>query len=154
MKRIDTPETFKRFRGHVILLDPLPYEQVMAFSEAFDRTRMRLCPEAQKISQRMFAEKDDKKREKLTADLTSHVIDCIESDKQPRCKSAMNKLAANGTLLPAVLKCVQEWHIEGVPENPTFQTFPGTPQPHSGLLLGWIIDELTNIISGEADPNE
>jgi len=157
VKRIDTPETFKRFRGHVILLDPLPYKQVMAFSEASERTKMRFCQEGQKLWKKMIKEQDEKKREKLTEDLTIHFVECSESEKQPRCKTAMSTLAKNGTLLPAVLDCVQEWHVEGVPEKPTLQTFPGTPQPDSGQLLGWIIEELLDIITGEsleqADPN-
>ena len=56
--------------------------------------------------------------------------------------------------LPAVLQCVQEWHIQGVPEKPTLETFPMTPLVPAHDLLNWIFGELLKMWTGETEiPN-
>lgn len=57
--------------------------------------------------------------------------------------------------LPVVLECVQEWHIEGVPENPTVDTFPLTPKRAASDLLKWAFEEVSKVYIGEIEvPNE
>jgi hypothetical protein len=45
--------------------------------------------------------------------------------------------------LPAILKCVEEWHLgRGFPEHPDVDTFPATPWVSRDQLLAWLIGEL------------
>lgn len=57
--------------------------------------------------------------------------------------------------LPALIACVSEWHIAGVPEKPTLETFPVTPIADAGALVDWIFELLQDIWLGETVvPNE
>ena len=53
-------------------------------------------------------------------------------------------------LLPVACEVVQEWHIDGLPEHVSADTFPA-----SGPLVGWVIDEISNLFSetNGSDPN-
>lgn len=55
--------------------------------------------------------------------------------------------------LPAVLKCVTEWHIEGVPENPTLDNFPMLPIVPVSELVHWVYGLLVKMWIGEQVPN-
>lgn len=50
-------------------------------------------------------------------------------------------------MLPGLLKCVNEWHIAGIPEQPTPETFPATPQMPVAELAGWLIGEVTALLN-------
>jgi len=55
--------------------------------------------------------------------------------------------------LPAILACVDEWHIEDIPEAPTMETFPATPVTDADELTSWLFLEIRKIWIGEtADP--
>ena len=57
--------------------------------------------------------------------------------------------------LPVILQCVVEWHIEGVPEKPTEDTYPMTPIGAAGDLATWLFGEIQKIWMGEvADPKD
>jgi hypothetical protein len=60
-------------------------------------------------------------------------------------------------ILPALLQCVETWHIDGI-ENPTPQNFPGTPRMEAARLFAWLTNCVMEIYRGEelneADPNE
>ena len=56
--------------------------------------------------------------------------------------------------LPAVLKCVTEWHIEGVPSAPTDETFPVLPVADVSEFVHWIYGLLVDQWMGEQVPNE
>ena len=158
MKRIDTPETLKRFTGHVCLRDPLPYADLAAFSEAFERTKWKLCKEALELRRKAIVEKDEEKQKKLWDKFAIHLTECVDSENTPRCKAPMVPLAKHATILPALLRCVEEWHVQGIPANVTPATFPSTPQPEAGMLVEWLIDGMLSFISGDdqegdQDPN-
>ena len=53
-------------------------------------------------------------------------------------------------LLPCILDVVQEWHIEGLPERPTVDTFPGSPE-----LVAFLAEQLVELYrkTNEVDPN-
>lgn len=58
-------------------------------------------------------------------------------------------------ILPAVLMCVQEWHIQGVPEHPTENNFPVKPHRARRELLAWLTGELTKLYEDDPEaPNE
>jgi hypothetical protein len=73
-------------------------------------------------------------------------------------ETGLTVIGMNVILLPAILACVESWHIDGVPEAPTMDTFPGTPRIASDMLVGWLIDKIRQICVGEgleeSDPNE
>ena len=63
--------------------------------------------------------------------------------------------AANYALLPGVFKCVEAWELDGIPEHPTPDTLPGTPALASAELLGWLIEEISNLFTEANEvPNE
>jgi len=55
--------------------------------------------------------------------------------------------------LPVVLSVVQEWHIEGVPEKPTLETFPMTPQVAAHELVTQLFNAVYRLWIGETVPN-
>lgn len=56
--------------------------------------------------------------------------------------------------LPALIACVENWNIQGQPEQPTLETFIATPRRASHDLIAWAFRELTQIYFGEfAVPN-
>ena len=55
---------------------------------------------------------------------------------------------------PILCELVEEWHIEGVPDKPTPDTFPGSPRLASHQLIEWIGGEIRKVYIGEIDiPN-
>ena len=60
-----------------------------------------------------------------------------------------------GKRLPVIFDCVLEWHIEGVPDEPTEDTFPMTPIADANELVGWLFGEIRQIWTGEvSDPKD
>ena len=55
--------------------------------------------------------------------------------------------------LPAILSIVQEWHIENVPEKPTFDTFPFSPVKDAHEMVVQIFNAILNLWKGEEVPN-
>lgn len=61
----------------------------------------------------------------------------------------------HNAVLPAILDCVKEWHIKGIDEHPTVETFPATPKRPSAIFVGWLVDEILKIYIGENQvPND
>lgn len=61
----------------------------------------------------------------------------------------------NYALLPAICGCVEKWNLGGLGDI-TPDTFPGTPRGKSAELIGWLVNEITAVYTGEeekADPN-
>ena len=56
--------------------------------------------------------------------------------------------------LPVILQCVAEWHIEGLPDKPTIETFPMTPLQPAHELIAQIYGGLTALWTGEQVPND
>jgi hypothetical protein len=60
----------------------------------------------------------------------------------------------NHAILPGIFECVEEWALEGFPDNPTVDTFPATPSKASAELIGWLIREVVDLFEdSEPDPN-
>ena len=57
--------------------------------------------------------------------------------------------------LPGLIGCVEEWRIDGFPENVTAETFPSTPGLVSAEMITWLLSEIIALY-GEAEsvPNE
>lgn len=55
--------------------------------------------------------------------------------------------------LPVVLSIVKEWHVEGVGENPTLETFPMTPLLQAHALITEIYTGIYRLWLGEQVPN-
>ena len=65
-----------------------------------------------------------------------------------------NVAAKRMAWLPGIFACVEEWHIEGIPEDVTPETFPCTPFKAALILTNWLIGEINAIIAGEdTNPN-
>lgn len=125
--------TLPAYPGVVIFHEPLFFEQVAAFEDAQDA--------AAEVEPSQFwakvAEAND-----------------ITDDKGKRVVLSWTS-RSDRAFLPALLKCVKEWHIEGLPEQPTIETFPFTPRDKTHELIEWLVTELRKIVDGEKNvPNE
>ena len=87
-----------------------------------------------------------------------YILATFEEDIQnalklsPELKTARSHLA----LFPSLLACVAEWHIEGFPEKPTVETFPGIGTGVSKKDVAELINLVTNNILklfNGVDPN-
>ena len=58
-------------------------------------------------------------------------------------------------LLPGILACVERWGLENIPESPTVDTFPASPERAISKLLAWLIGEIIAVWQGppDDDPN-
>ena len=57
--------------------------------------------------------------------------------------------------LEAIVQCVDDWNLKGMPEDVTAETFPGSPRAASRQLVDWLITEILEVYQGEAEiPNE
>ena len=64
-------------------------------------------------------------------------------------------MAVNYTVLPGVMACIEEYHLQGFPEQVTLETFPATPPVSSAKLVAWLIGEINALMAeAEPDPNE
>lgn len=156
MGALTSPVT--KFPGTVVLIEPLSLDACLAYEEARQKLSAQFCPEAYKIQVRLIkAKEEDKDTEKILEELSLHFASCFESDKKPRCKPGLSGAAADKACIPALLACVKEWHIDGVPDKPTATTFPGTPRLDSHSLIEWIMSEIQTLYEGdkldETDPN-
>lgn len=114
----------KRFPGYVILSDPLTIPQTMAFEDAMS------------AAQEGARERGD----------------LITIDEKER----VNTLSPHylHDVLAGVIPCIEEWHIEGLQEIVTPDTFPGTPKIASAQLISWLIGEISGLYSeAEQVPN-
>jgi len=147
-KKITTPEGWTKFTGWVDFRDPIPLDAVLAYEEALNRARPRLCWEAMELRK---VETDEGRQE-----FVKHFIDCCGKTDLPHCTPGMGETAAQKEMLPAVMACVEAWNIEGI-TNPTAKTFPGTPKKAASQFLAWLIENIAAIYVGEeldkADPN-
>lgn len=70
--------------------------------------------------------------------------------------SKLGKAKSHALLLPSILESVAEWHIDGIPEQPTMETFPGMGSEFSKrditLIINSIVSELIRFMTGK-DPN-
>jgi hypothetical protein len=58
-------------------------------------------------------------------------------------------------LLPSLIACVEEWHIENMPDEVTVDNFPATPTLQSGELIAWLQEEIMLIVTDAGTvPNE
>jgi hypothetical protein len=75
----------------------------------------------------------------------------------PDEKDSENKSVWKGVTiekrLPVVLDIVTEWHLEGVPEKPTIETFPASPVSEANDLVSWIYMLIRDLWVGEQVPN-
>jgi hypothetical protein len=52
-------------------------------------------------------------------------------------------------VLPTIIPCVAEWHLDNFPEKVDFESFPGSPRIESSKLILWLWHELWSIYSAE-----
>lgn len=62
----------------------------------------------------------------------------------------INQSRVDGMILPGILACVEEWHLENIPEHPTIENFPATPPVSRSRLIAWLIESITELYT-EAD---
>ena len=133
--------TIKGFEGTVVFSEPLNLEQVFAIEEAQEQA-------------------DEIEPSKL---LTKIVAARVALDAQKKGEQPPEiadgfgvhwTSRTDGAFLPAILLCVREWHLAGVPEKPTIDTFPATPRNKASELVNWLWSEITEIYQGETEvPN-
>lgn len=56
--------------------------------------------------------------------------------------------------LPVVLDIVSEWHVDGIPDKPTVETFPMTPIAAAHGVIDKIYSGIFEMWTGETVPNE
>lgn len=78
------------------------------------------------------------------------VTEALKIDKN------LGKAKSHVALLPALLECVSEWHINDIPEKPNLETFPGAGSGISkvdvAILVNLIVNRLMKLYQGD-DPN-
>jgi len=125
MKRVESP--VERWAGYVILHEPLLYSHIRAIEDAQDAAA-----------------------ETEPSSFLSIVDENGTITKKLYWLSKLDYLR-----LTAILPCVVEWHLTGVDDKPTPDTFPMTPRSDSSRLIAWLWDELYKIYNGETEvPNE
>jgi hypothetical protein len=61
----------------------------------------------------------------------------------------------NYAALPGIIACVEAWHLEGMPERVTIESFPATPPIAAARLIAWLYGEITKgFQDAETVPNE
>ena len=55
--------------------------------------------------------------------------------ERPKKGERVYRTVQDAEMIPVFISAVQEWHIEGVPEKPSIETFPMTPQPAAHDLV-------------------
>lgn len=70
--------------------------------------------------------------------------------------SKLSKAKSHVKIIPALVECVAEWHIEGFPESVTLETFPGAGTGLSkvdvAILINILVDRILKLYQGQ-DPN-
>ena len=57
------------------------------------------------------------------------------------------------SFLPAIIACVSEWHLDGLPERMTVQNFPRRPRIDRANLVAFLVKNISEIYIVD-DPNE
>ena len=87
----------------------------------------------------------------LTFDQLFAFMDSINSAREIGDNSARVNYAA----LPGILACVEAWHLVGIPDGVTLDTFPATPPVSVARLIGWLVEELSKEFDeAETVPND
>jgi hypothetical protein len=68
------------------------------------------------------------------------VTELIQKDREN-----ITERRAEGLWIPAILACVEEFHLDNFPEHPTFETWPASPDLSRVKLISWLIGEITNL---------
>jgi len=64
-------------------------------------------------------------------------------------------MAVNFAVLPGVMACIEEYHLQGFPEQVTLENWPATPPVSSAKMIAWLINEINALMAeAEPDPNE
>lgn len=66
-----------------------------------------------------------------------------EGGKFPVGLAAANYYA---TILPGVFAIVEGFEIEGIPTNPTVESFPYKPKKAAELLVAWLVDTVKQYV--------
>lgn len=132
----------KRWPGHVILKDPIPLMLVLEYERAIQANRSTFCDDGTELLLSFLDEKEKEAKDKKLQLLSAHIARC------PEYIPAKTGTEADGTLLPAIIKCVDEWHLRDYPENVTIDTFPYTPKNDAALIVDWLVGEITEIYVG------
>ena len=86
----------------------------------------------------------------LTFDQLFAYMDAVET-----ARGLDNGVRVNYAALPGILACVEEWHLDGIPEGVTLESFPATPPVSVARLIAWLVDELAKAFEeAETVPND
>jgi hypothetical protein len=87
----------------------------------------------------------------LTYPVYTQYLDALEAAQEHRTERPdLGYLA----LLPGVLACVESFQVDGVPEHATVDTFPATPARRAAEFLGFLVVEVSGLITeAEIVPN-
>lgn len=122
----------KGFEGHVLFHDPLNLEQVFAIEGAQEA--------ANEIEPSKFLTQVNEVRG-------------IKNDSGETVQAAWTS-RTDRAFLDAIVLCVKEWHLAGVPEGVTKDTFPMSPRGRAHELIDWLWSALIDIYQGEVEvPN-
>lgn len=109
-----------RFPGTVVLKDPLTYPDLIAWSEAMSNARI-----AAEQSQRRAKDME-----------------------MPELASA-GGASSDAALIPGILACVSEWHLDNFPAKPTAETWPATPRKSVIEMITWLSGGISDLMSEE-----
>lgn len=120
------------FKGRVHFRQPLNLEQVFAIEDAKDNA-IQIEPSAFLTKLNEVTGNKDEQGEVIKAQWSSR---------------------ADQFFIPALLKCIEKFEVENIPEGVTLDTFPLTPRLRSKNFVDFLWSELEKIYSGEVEiPN-
>lgn len=93
--------------------------------------------------------------EYLTVPQVKAITNALDDPNEPPKVGKVWAVVNQEKRLPAILACVSEWHLAGVPEKPELETFPASPAKSAGNLIAWLFEEVNKLwLAEEEVPNE
>ena len=86
--------------------------------------------------------------------ITTALGDPIKTDEGDKYQALTFAVKTDEIRLPAVIACISEWHLAGIPEHPALDNFPMSPMSSVHKLLDVLLAEIIKLWQGEDDlPN-
>jgi len=68
-------------------------------------------------------------------------------DSVDAAREVDNASRADAAILPGIAACIVSHSLSGIPDPFSAETFPATPRKASAELIGWLVAEITKLIT-------
>jgi len=136
----------ERYKGSVVIADPLTIPQAQAVEAGFDVDSDELID-----ARRNFLDAVEKYGDtnEKTVELKSKFVAVFLSEKKGVFFSDNDEKHS-----PAILACIEKWNIDNFSLTATGQ-LPASPRKHTHELIDWLFSEIKKVYFGELEiPNE